>query len=99
MVLCTYVALVRTVTICHRGVTLCSSGQDTTSGLTFYPKGLRSVKCLDSVLGKILLPCWRFIVVRHGGNVHSDVCSILFLICAAADIPINLVQKLARTWW
>ena len=36
-----YVALVRTVTICHRGDTLCSSGQGTTSGLTLYPKRLR----------------------------------------------------------
>ena len=34
-----YVAVVRTVTICHKGDTLCSSGQGTTSGLPYTRKG------------------------------------------------------------
>ena len=32
---------IRTVSICHSGITLCSSGQGTTSGLTLYPKRMR----------------------------------------------------------
>ena len=43
------------------------------------PEKAASVMCLDAVLGKVHLPCWRFIVVRHGGNVRRDVYSILFL--------------------
>ena len=43
------------------------------------PEKAASVKCLDAVLGKVHLPCWRFIVVRHDGNVHRDVYSVLFL--------------------
>ena len=35
-----YVAVVITVTICHKGDTVKFSGQGTTSGLSFYPKRL-----------------------------------------------------------
>ena len=76
----------RTVSICHGGITLCSSGQGTTSGLTLYPKGLRrrSVSMLFWV--KFICLARRFIVVGHGGNVHRDVYSILFLRGVAVDM-------------
>ena len=32
-----------------------------------------SVKRLDAVLGKVNLPNWCFIVVRHGGHAHRGV--------------------------
>ena len=35
-----------------------------------------SVVCLDAVLGKVHLSYWRFVVVRHGGNVCKDVYRI-----------------------
>ena len=73
-----YVALVRTVTFCHRSDTLCSSVRARPQVLPETRKNA-SVMCLDAVLGKVPLPYWRFIVVRHGGNVHRDVYCILFL--------------------
>ena len=48
------------------------------------PEKTASVMCLDAVLGKVHLPCWRFIVVRHGGNVHRYV-SIAF--CSSDESP------------
>ena len=44
--------------------------------------------------GKVHLPCWRFIVVRHDGNVHWDVYCILFLRWVAADIYPFLLEHL-----
>ena len=43
------------------------------------PEKAASVRCLDAVLGQCHLPCWRLIVMRHGGNVHRDVYCLLFL--------------------
>ena len=37
-------------------------------------------------LGKVHLPCWCFIVVRHGGNAHRGVCCFLPLRRVADDI-------------
>ena len=78
-------AYIGVLAICHKGDTLCSSGQGTTLGLPF-PEKAASVKRLYAVLGKVNLPCWCFIVVRHGGNVHRSVCCLLLLRRVAADI-------------
>ena len=58
-----------TVSVCHRGITLCSSslGHDLRS--YHVPEKDASLKCLGDVLGKLHLPCWRFIVVRNGPSV------------------------------
>ena len=45
----------------------------------FVPEMLRRRSASLPFLGEFHLPCWRFIVVRHGGNVHWDVFSFLFL--------------------
>ena len=55
--------------LCHSGIALCSSGLS--HGLRYYhvPGKDASVKCFDAVLGKVHLPCLRFVVVRHGPSV------------------------------
>ena len=65
--------------LCHSGVALCSSGLG--HGLRYYhvPEKDASEKCLDAVLGKVQLPCWRFIDVRNGPGVvfwHSISLSV-----------------------
>ena len=45
-----------------------------------------SVKRLDAVLGKVNLPSWCFIVVRHGGHAHRGVYCLLPLRRFAADL-------------
>ena len=42
------------------------------------PEKDASVKCLDAVLGKVHLPCWRFIVVRSWPGV---VFNLSFCVC------------------
>ena len=49
------------------------------------PEKAASVKRLDAVLGKVNLPNWCFIVVRHGGNAHRGVYCLLPLRRIAAD--------------
>ena len=44
------------------------------------------MKRLDGVLGKVNLPSWCFIVVRHGGNAHRGVYCLLPLRRVTADI-------------
>ena len=78
----------RIVSICHSGITLCSSGQGTTSGLATTEKAA-SVKCLDAVLGKVHLPCWRFIFVRHDDNVHRDVLAF----CSSDESPPSYIHS------
>ena len=39
-------------------------------------KNAASEKRFITVLGEVHLPCWRFIVVRHGVHVHRDVFSL-----------------------
>ena len=41
------------------------------------PEKASSGKRFIAVLGEVHLPCWRFNVVRHGGNVRKDGFSIL----------------------
>ena len=38
-----------------------------------YTENAASEKRFIAILGKVHLPCWRFIVVRHGGHVHRKV--------------------------
>ena len=64
--------------VCHSGVTLCSSGLGHGLRYSHVPEKNASVKCLDAVLGKVHLPCWRFIVVRNGPRV---VFNLSFCVC------------------
>ena len=41
---------------------------------------------LRCCLGKVHLPCWCFIVARHGGNVQRSVCCLLLLGWISSDI-------------
>ena len=80
-----FVAVVRTVTICHKGDTLCSLGQARPQ-VFLIPEKAASVKRLDAVLGNVNPPSWCFIVVRHGGNAHRGAFCLLPLRRVAADI-------------
>ena len=48
----------------HSGVALRSSGLDSCLRKDHAPEKDASVKCFDAVLGKVRLPCLRFIAVR-----------------------------------
>ena len=52
--------------LCHSGVALCSSGLFYELRYYHVPGRVTSVRCFDAVMGKIHLPCGRFIVVRNG---------------------------------
>ena len=59
------------------------------------PENAASVKCLDAVSGKANLPSWCFIVVRHDGNVHRDVYSILFAFFKVSSVGIQFTYNRA----
>ena len=48
------------------------------------PENATSVKHIDAVLGKVNLPSWCFIVLRHGGHAHRRVYCLLLLRRVAA---------------
>ena len=60
------------------------------------PQALPSTR-KSAVSGKVHLPCWRFIVVRHGGNVHRG--SLVF--CSSDESPPTFFHKhvFSRSRW
>ena len=55
--------------LCHSGIALCSSGLGHSLRYYLVPGKDASMKCFEAVLGKVHLPCLRFIVVRNGPGV------------------------------
>ena len=59
----------------HSGVALRSSGLDSCLRKDHAPEKDASVKCFDAVLGKIRVPCLRFIAVRIVPGILASTLS------------------------
>ena len=77
----------RTVSVCDSGITLYFLRPEHDFRSHFVPEEDASVMCLDAVLGKVHLSCWRFIVVRSGpGVVHNlSFCVFGMVMCTGTS--------------
>ena len=53
------------------------------------------MKRLDAVLGKVHLPSWCFIVVRHGGNVTK----VFIVFCPSEESPQTYILSSTNTFF